>query len=1614
MELNKKYYKHYGQLFIIVILLFQIVACDGVKVCYDSDDFSSNSEYDSFIVGNSGRNCYYDQSKTCADSENGSGSVCNCLEVVKLDAIDIANNYLFRKSGDSIDHLKESDISCKSIDPLIGQNDILIFSMDDNKDVTESQKSNIFRSCLNHCINECDKGQSQTNDFWTRANLKTETSYVGISLKKDTCVTINVSGSIILSDVSKEEKAEYNKYYADDIDYNVIYYNNPISNFNIYVKENWFNGNNEVKVNISDISDISYLDFVKLDSSTIIDSTDINEKYKFTKPNYDNIECDYRKPEGNKNSVYCEFKHRTNNTSLSEDESSRLDNYYNKNYKTSIFSDGDYYFYANDIFNEITSINSDNNYGFEEETLKITGFNKCIKLYGSNKCYGYILTKDNVINNNDNKTSEFSFKLTEASKIAIKYIGNEIPSECNYSIVEEYNSTNKNYIDSYRNEYINLSLEKNKWLVANIQNGSEIIFDEFSTIASPLETTITIKTNNLEKCYSGIVIKIIPLKEFQIKQTGFMFFSVPSIFSSIHSEEKDVKYRIINPKATTFKDSDDSDSYVNQVSMKERFYEQTNGDYSLSSSLSDPQKKLVVSNNNYFVRSGQIIRFDYSNFFTFENDNIKLKRIEYNFGQENTTDNLDYNIGLNVFIKEKRPFFCYVKSKENINLEKFCSKENGEYKTIITSDNDNKQVCYISNINCNAPDTLIKDYYSLDYKNAECKSTNSSYASENNLNIYDFWDKVYTDYKYVKSVVGENDTEVCVSTTNGEYKTKVYKSVCLSKYEDLIGKIYKEAKKCRDSINNNEYEIYYNNSKSIKELIESLPNIGSKTVLEEQIKELESLFKTSEIKNIENDTYENICTYKSNLYYYKKPCKNEGECQREVTQCYDATNLVVSLKTTFSYLNKGNKNIDAIGLNKLQSFDNSSRKGLIKDFLFTNTTKKNDNYTDIDGYYNIYYNGLIYPFDNSFIRMLIINNLYNVSNSIDDFSQQMRDGNDNIDDSFFKIILNKKTVYKNGDRLAVFIGCASESSNYKGDSLIQDTEKILPIVSYKKDANNSYVFDNEKSLCKFDSSGRLITNRGGSIGIDLSTTLFKEYSENIDNHTLCSDKEDEVFFFKIIDIDNNSANNECNYKVDIRAINETENTIINYFKSFFNTVLSFIDGSYISILTKNCKKVKCEDSSKDTCYIYEENYSENNGNSCKAGDNNCYASCDDTKMKDSFNCESFSDGKGFAKNVYLNFINDPLFQFIAKMALALAITLYGFGYFLGLSNFTQSEIVTKLIRFCAIYFLISPAGLNFFDSFVVKFFKDGIDSILFLIASAFELDVTSELSVAVASANYSDKSVLFSTCFSNLELLFSAPVFNKMLGLAFSSWYGLIYLYLVLMTVINYIVGVFSAIVMYLTSQIYMSLVFCFFPLVLLFMFFEKTKKTFDNWLGQLIVFAGQQIFLVMTVSFFNILIYNYIKSVFSYRVCWLSIFNINIVGFPLGAISFWKIPSSSATRGTLNTVDENAPSFYSIMSFYIIGILMSKFITGAAELGSSIFGGMNIGGGAASKVNEALNKGAALLDNGMKSTGAAFYKGVANRLGGKGIEDYKNKHKEETENRRNFMNSINEKTDKK
>ena len=610
----------------------------------------------------------------------------------------------------------------------------------------------------------------------------------------------------------------------------------------------------------------------------------------------------------------------------------------------------------------------------------------------------------------------------------------------------------------------------------------------------------------------------------------------------------------------------------------------------------------------------------------------------------------------------------------------------------------------------------------------------------------------------------------------------------------------------------------------------------------------------------------------------------------------------------------------------------------------------------------------------------------------------------------FKITSQDKKT--SGENLAVFVGPADNlyDVNENGNLCIAnggqdckegDDNNIFWLIGYDSlKAQNGKLNLRENNPFKFDVNGQLVKVNGNSSIIKandvVSDYMVSQYSST-NGYNL-------AFFFKILDEDGDDSNNSGFYTIKITELSDgaMEDIMQNWFERrqalndssinfkleepvsvvnlLFNSILGIMDGESYGVRSdkKKCDKTLAKlKADEEICFIhgYDKNDSLN-GKSCGTDgidgysvssditEKYCLQSCDQIGVNEiDTKCNIVYNNGGLLKLLYVNIIQNTLYQFIVKIALVLMLTLYGFGYFLGLSEFNQKEIMTRILRACFIYALISNTGWALYDKFVVSFFKQGIDSLLFLIASSFEVSDTNYIEEAILQNDYSVKMLLFSSTFANIKMLFSEAVLYKILGLIFSGWLGILYAYLVLTGLITYIVGMFNAIALYLMAQMFMSITLSIGPMIFLLMFFERTKGSFDNWLSILIGFALQEVFIIITVSFFNNLISSIIKTVFAYPVCILPILDINLLGVPLSILQFWKVPGTGFSGNILDLQNQAGPSFYSILLFYIVANLSNKFVTEMADLGNDIGDGIKATDiasgvtGAITNVGNSLNK---------------------------------------------------------
>jgi len=333
----------------------------------------------------------------------------------------------------------------------------------------------------------------------------------------------------------------------------------------------------------------------------------------------------------------------------------------------------------------------------------------------------------------------------------------------------------------------------------------------------------------------------------------------------------------------------------------------------------------------------------------------------------------------------------------------------------------------------------------------------------------------------------------------------------------------------------------------------------------------------------------------------------------------------------------------------------------------------------------------------------------------------------------------------------------------------------------------------------------------------------------------------------------------------------------------------------------------------------------------------------DGAYEDNPTTTTYDERIGQVEKMYKAIIADPSYKLILKLAVVISIIFYGLGFLAGISDLKQSEIINRLIKIAIIYLFIGESGWYWFKLLFVNVFKEGANYLTFILANTFT--DSAEIDAAISSRNFSDKSPIFISIDKNVSLILSSALMKKTAALLFSSIFGWFYLLIIYWSMFSYIYAIAYSVLLYLTSQFFISVLLILGPLFFIFLIFNQTKDMFDKWLKALIGFSLQQVFLASTLAFFNLLIYETIKLIFGYRICWEEIWTIHAV-VRISLLSFWTI--SSVSPGITQGYDagqygtpHGVPSLFHILSLWLIVSLMRKFLPFMADSAASIAGGI-------------------------------------------------------------------------
>lgn len=299
-----------------------------------------------------------------------------------------------------------------------------------------------------------------------------------------------------------------------------------------------------------------------------------------------------------------------------------------------------------------------------------------------------------------------------------------------------------------------------------------------------------------------------------------------------------------------------------------------------------------------------------------------------------------------------------------------------------------------------------------------------------------------------------------------------------------------------------------------------------------------------------------------------------------------------------------------------------------------------------------------------------------------------------------------------------------------------------------------------------------------------------------------------------------------------------------------------------------------------------------------------------------------------------------------RACLVLYIALYGAAFTFGLIQSPQMDFIIRVMKIAIVIQLIGPNAWNFFNTYFFTLFTDGTKYIIYIMNNLFDTGGTIYGSgqewlrgINDQWANNGDATTflfLDRTVGQFLEQSF----WIRLIGLLFTGPFGWLYIIAIIIGMVIFTIGVIQAILAYIIALIAMAMLIGIAPLFITFLLFTQTKDLFEAWIQQLVNYALRPIFMFTTLAIFNFLMWAALIRMMSYGVCWKCILNIKfdtdflptlcVIYFyqPMGYDNFGDQPN------TLMPI-----SFFSILTYLILAVLMQKFVPFMEQLASSITG---------------------------------------------------------------------------
>ena len=249
---------------------------------------------------------------------------------------------------------------------------------------------------------------------------------------------------------------------------------------------------------------------------------------------------------------------------------------------------------------------------------------------------------------------------------------------------------------------------------------------------------------------------------------------------------------------------------------------------------------------------------------------------------------------------------------------------------------------------------------------------------------------------------------------------------------------------------------------------------------------------------------------------------------------------------------------------------------------------------------------------------------------------------------------------------------------------------------------------------------------------------------------------------------------------------------------------------------------------------------------------------------------------GILEFIYNSIIGDSRFILAVQLMLVLYITFFGVSVLMGLTEISRKEIFTRIFQIAIVLTFTTANGWQFYNDYVVAFFKDGMDEVTGRIMSFSDVYMEEYGGDAVSSINNSrliaanpdSMGAKFAYVDSIIRMMFSEVVTKKIWSLFFYQWLGFLYVLIIYGLIFFFLWTMSIVVFVYCVTLTKMVLALALGPIFISFILFKQTNEYFKKWIGFLAARALEVVILFLIVFAFVSLIDRKFNELLYFQSC--------------------------------------------------------------------------------------------------------------------------------------------------